>query len=232
MSTTVKIDSAASRVVWNKGRLVGQKRPLRPKEVWAIRVRLQIEDRKRDLALFNLPIDSKLRGCDLVSLRVDDIAAGGHVKERATIIQHKTGRPVQFENHGADAGFAAGVVERATDELRPTRLSEPGPRPASSHGAPVRAHCEWLDRGRGDGKQRIRHTLDAAHQGGADLPQNRKSQSGSATSRTRRLRGSCRASAEGREGRSCAPVKRLMAAMMVIASQEDYGCGGGRRANL
>ena len=62
MSTTVKIDSAASRVVWNKGRLVGQKRPLRPKEVWAIRVRLQIEDRKRDLALFNLAIDSKLRG--------------------------------------------------------------------------------------------------------------------------------------------------------------------------
>lgn len=94
MSTTVKIDSAASRVVWNKGRLVGQKRPLRPKEVWAIRVRLQIEDRKRDLVLFNLAIDSKLRGCDLVSLRVDDIAA---VKERATIIQHKTGRPVQFE---------------------------------------------------------------------------------------------------------------------------------------
>ena len=75
MSTTVKIDSAASRVVWNKGRLVGQKRPLRPKEVWAIRVRLQIEDRKPDLVLFNLAIDSKLRGCDLVSLRVDDIAA-------------------------------------------------------------------------------------------------------------------------------------------------------------
>ena len=97
MSTAIKIDSAASRVAWNKGRLVGQKRPLRAKEVWAIRVRLQIENRKRDLALFNLAIDSKLRGCDLVSLRVDDIAAGGHVKDRATIIQHKTGRPVQFE---------------------------------------------------------------------------------------------------------------------------------------
>ena len=97
MSTAIKTDSVASRIAWNKGRLVGQKRPLRPKEVWAIRVRLQIENRKRDLALFNLAIDSKLRGCDLVSLRVHNIAAGGHVKERATMIQHKTGRPVQFE---------------------------------------------------------------------------------------------------------------------------------------
>ncbi len=97
MSTEVKTNSASSRIAWNKGRLVGQKRPLRPKEVWAIRVRLQIENRERDLALFNLAIDSKLRGCDLVSLRVDDIAAVGHVRDRATIIQHKTGRPVQFE---------------------------------------------------------------------------------------------------------------------------------------
>ena len=97
MSTEIKTNSASSRIAWNKGRLVGQKRPLRPKEVWAIRVRLQIENRKRDLALFNLAIDNKLRGCDLVSLRVDDIAAGGHVRDRATIIQHKTGRPVQFE---------------------------------------------------------------------------------------------------------------------------------------
>ncbi len=97
MSTAMKTDSVPSRIAWNKGRLVGQKRPLRPKEVWAIRVRLQIENRKRDLALFNLAIDSKLRGCDLVSLRVEDISAGGHVKERATIVQHKTGCPVQFE---------------------------------------------------------------------------------------------------------------------------------------
>ncbi len=97
MSTAMKTDSVPSRIAWNKGRLVGQKRPLRPKEVWDIRVRLQIENRKRDLALFNLAIDSKLRGCDLVSLRVEDISAGGHVKERATIVQHKTGRPVQFE---------------------------------------------------------------------------------------------------------------------------------------
>lgn len=92
-----KSKNAQLRTPWNKGRLVGQKRPLRPKEVWAIRVRLQMKRRKRDLALFNLAIDSKLRGCDLASLRVDDIAAGGRVRDRATIIQHKTRRPVQFE---------------------------------------------------------------------------------------------------------------------------------------
>jgi hypothetical protein len=73
------------------------KASLRPKEVWAIRVRLQIKHRKRDLARVNLPIDSKLPGCDLVSLRVDDIAVGGHVRDRATIVQHKTSRPIQFE---------------------------------------------------------------------------------------------------------------------------------------
>ena len=97
MSTQIQTNSASSRVGWNKGRLVGQKRPLRPREVWAIRVRLQIKCRKRDLAMFNLAIDSKLRGCDLVSLRVDDVSSGGRVRERATIVQHKTGRAVQFE---------------------------------------------------------------------------------------------------------------------------------------
>jgi hypothetical protein len=69
-----------------------RKNPLKPKDVWAIRVRLQLEHRKRDLALFNLAIDSKLRGCDLVRLQVDDVCAGGRVRDRATIIQKKTGR--------------------------------------------------------------------------------------------------------------------------------------------
>ena len=82
---------------WNKGRLIGQKRPLKPKDVWTIRVRLQLEGRRRDLAMFNLAIDSKLRGCDLVRLRIDDVLAGGRARDRATVIQKKTGRPVQFE---------------------------------------------------------------------------------------------------------------------------------------
>ncbi|MTI02103.1 tyrosine-type recombinase/integrase [Roseibium sp. RKSG952] len=87
----------ACRPAWNKGRIVGQKRPLLPKHVWAIRVRLEIADNFRDLALFNLAIDSKLRGCDLVKLMVADVYAAGQVKERTSIIQSKTQKPVRFE---------------------------------------------------------------------------------------------------------------------------------------
>jgi integrase len=82
---------------WSRGRLVCQKRPLKPKEVWNIRARLQIDALRRDLAMFNLAIDSKLRGCDLVRLKIDDLFVGGGLRDRATIIQKKTGRPVQFE---------------------------------------------------------------------------------------------------------------------------------------
>ena len=82
---------------WNKDKLVGQKPPLKLKEVWAIRMRLQLAKHHRDLALFNLAIDSKLRGCDLVSLTVNDIATVTGVKSRAGVRQRKTGRPVQFE---------------------------------------------------------------------------------------------------------------------------------------
>ena len=97
MDTAIPLPVSCKRAPWNKGRLIGQKRPLKPKDVWAIRVRLQLQGRKRDLALFNLAIDSKLRGCDLVRLRVDDVCAGGRVRDRGTVIQKKTGRPVQFE---------------------------------------------------------------------------------------------------------------------------------------
>ena len=77
MSDQGMIEITARRGPWNKGRLIGQKRPLRPKDVWAIRVRLQIGGLARDLALFNLAVDSKLRACDLVALRINDVEAGG-----------------------------------------------------------------------------------------------------------------------------------------------------------
>ncbi|KZK81972.1 Tyrosine recombinase XerC [Pseudovibrio sp. W64] len=82
---------------WNRGRIVGQKRPLLPKHVWTIRVRLELAGKVRELALFNTAIDSKLRGCDLVRLKVVDVFTAGRVKERTSIIQSKTGKPVQFE---------------------------------------------------------------------------------------------------------------------------------------
>jgi len=85
------------RPAWNKGKLTGPKPPLRPSQVWAIRAKLDLEKRTRDLALFNLAIDSKLRGCDLVGLRVADVAPHGYAKDRANVRQRKTGRPVRFE---------------------------------------------------------------------------------------------------------------------------------------
>jgi integrase len=88
---------AADHAAWNKGRLMGQKPPLKLREVWAIRTRLELDKRPRDLALFNLAIDSKLRGCDLVSLRLGDVTHGNRIAPRAVIMQRKTQQPVQFE---------------------------------------------------------------------------------------------------------------------------------------
>ena len=88
---------AAKRIPWNKGKLTGAKPPLRPKHVWAIRTKLQMDQQARDLALFNLAIDSKLRGCDVVAVKVDDVAPNGYAVDRATVRQRKTGRPVRFE---------------------------------------------------------------------------------------------------------------------------------------
>ena len=89
--------ATCKRQPWNKGKIVGQKAPLKLKEIWAIRVRLQLSNRSRELALFNLGLDSKLRACDLVKLRVRDICHGDRVASRATVMQQKTSMPVQFE---------------------------------------------------------------------------------------------------------------------------------------
>ena len=98
-------NSMPARRPWNRGKLVGAKPPLRPKHVWSIRTRLQLENKRRDLALFNLAIDSKLRGCDLISIMVEDVAPRGCCLDRATVRQKKTGHPVKFEmteqNHGS-----------------------------------------------------------------------------------------------------------------------------------
>lgn len=91
------VNKAVRTEPWNKGRLIGQKLPLKLKEIWAIRIRLQLSERLRDLALFNLAIDSKLRGCDLVKVQVKDLAQGRSIFHRAIVMQQKTHSPVQFE---------------------------------------------------------------------------------------------------------------------------------------
>jgi integrase len=105
------------REPWNKGKLVGQKAPLKLKDIWAIRVRLQLSDRTRDLALFDLAIDSKLRACDLVKLRVRDVSHGERIAARAIVMQQKTQRPVQFEITEQTRDALTAWIQRAS--LRP-----------------------------------------------------------------------------------------------------------------
>src|SRR5262245_34247847 len=120
-----------ARPAWNKGKMPGPKPPLRPGHVWSIRAKLQLERRVRDLALFNLAIDGKLRGCDLVALRVDDVAPNGYAVDRATVRQSKTGRPVRFE---LDRGHAP-LARRLPASHGPRARPMPVPRPAGSRRA-------------------------------------------------------------------------------------------------
>ncbi|MCR9086187.1 MAG: tyrosine-type recombinase/integrase [Rhodobacteraceae bacterium] len=99
---------------WNKGRIFGPKRPLKPKHVWAIRVRLELAENHRDLASFNMAIDSKLRGCDLMRMKVVDVLASGQIKERASVLQSKTQKPVRFE---ISEGTRASLEKWMADEL-------------------------------------------------------------------------------------------------------------------
>jgi integrase len=110
--------SGMKRAPWNKGKMIGAKPPLRPKHVWSIRTKLQIEGRTRDLAMFNLAIDSKLRGCDVVALKVEDIAPTGYALDRATVRQKKTGRPVRFE--------LTEQTRQAVDDYLKVALKAPG----------------------------------------------------------------------------------------------------------
>ena len=135
----------APRKPWNKAKRIGPKPALQPKHVWAIRTRLQLAGRKRDLALFNLAIDSKLRGCDLVSLKVEDVAPHGYAIDRATVRQSKTGRPVRFE--------ITEQTRQATDEYLAASRKRPGDflfqgRRDKGHGLSTRQYArllsEWI----------------------------------------------------------------------------------------
>jgi len=120
--------AVARREPWNKGKIVGQKAPLKLKDIWALRVRLQMERRVRELALFNLGIDSKLRGCDLVKLKVRDVCHGEKVAARAIVMQQKTERPVQFEITPATREAVQAWIKqaglRSEDFLFPSRIHD------------------------------------------------------------------------------------------------------------
>src|SRR4249919_455945 len=125
MDTATETEGRA--IPWNKGKLLGQKPPLKLKEIWAIRIRLQVAQRARELALFNLAIDSKLRGCDLVGLHVHDVVHGSRVAPRAIVMQKKTERPVQFEiteqTRDAIAAWIAAAHLKSDQFLFPSRVT-------------------------------------------------------------------------------------------------------------
>ncbi len=122
------IKKPSNSIPWNKGKLIGQKPPLKAKEIWAIRIRLELAHRTRELALFNLAIDSKLRGCYLVALRVRDIVQGSRIASRAIVMQKKTHRPVQFEitetTRVAVTDWIAKAHIASDQYLFPSRLSK------------------------------------------------------------------------------------------------------------
>lgn len=121
-----KAQKHVSPTPWNKGKLIGQKSPLSMQDIWSIRMKLRNAGRPRDLALFNLALDSKLRACDLLNLRVSDVSNGETINNRATVLQQKTGRPVQFEITRKSRKAVGDWIERAglvgTNYLFPSRI--------------------------------------------------------------------------------------------------------------
>ena len=166
-----------------QGKLVGAKPPLRPSHVWSIRSKLQIEGRKRDLALFNFAIDSKLRGCDVVAVRVDDVAPSGYAMDRATIRQKKTGRPVRFELTD-QARLAIDDYLRLTGR-KPGQFLFAGRGKGDKRGLTTRQYARlvqewWLASA---STRRSLAALIAAHESGPDLSTNREFESGAALAR-------------------------------------------------
>lgn len=134
-----------NRVAWNAGKTVGTKRPLTQKQIWAIRFFLDRENRLRDRTLFDLAIDSKLRGCDLVKLKIGDLVAGAEIRTRAIVIQQKTGRPVQFELtsdvRGSLATWLARRCGSADDYVFPSRIDHTRPMSTRQY---ARLVDEWV----------------------------------------------------------------------------------------
>jgi integrase len=175
----VNATPAPKRVPWNKGKLTGAKPPLRPKHVWSIRTKLQIEGRARDLAMFNLAIDSKLRGCDVVAIRVEDVAAGGYTADRATVRQKKTGRPVRFE--------LSEQTRQAVDDYLKIAGKRPGEFLFTGRRGPDRTVCPArvrVDRKRRAGPKAVRDAFTATDKSYPDLPADWQSQGRPASART------------------------------------------------
>lgn len=159
---------------WNKGKLTGAKPPLQPRHVWAIRSRLLVEGRTRDLALFNLAIDSKLRGCDLVALKVADIAPNGYAIDRVTVRQKKTGRPVKFELTDQTRQAVDDYLEASKQETGRVSIRGAARRRSEHDDASVCPASSRLDGKHWPGFQDLWYPFAAPNKGDVDLPSNRQ----------------------------------------------------------
>jgi integrase len=170
MSDPIEVPEKSSRAPWNKGKLIGAKPPLSPRHVWSIRTRLQLEGRIRDLAMFNLAIDSKLRGCDVVAIKVEDVAPHGYAVDRATVWQRKTGRPVRFElteqTRQSIDDYMRVANKKSGEYLFVGRRGQ-----GSIHDdTAIRASGLRMDREYRPRPAEIRNALAEAHEGNAHLP--------------------------------------------------------------
>jgi integrase len=173
-----------TRTPWNKGKLIGVKPPLRPKHVWSIRTHLMIERQTRDLAMFNLAIDSKLRGCDVVALKVEDVAPNGYTIDRATVRQRKMGRPVKFELRDQMREAVDDYLRAAGKEARRISVHGQLPERPGHDDAPIRTTCLQMGRQHRARRQAVRHPLAPADKGYADLPAHRQLAGGPAPARS------------------------------------------------
>jgi hypothetical protein len=166
--------SRAPRAAWNKGKLIGQKPPLRPKHVWSIRTKLQMRGRVRDLAIFNLAIDSKLRGCDVIALRVEDVAPSGYAVDRATVREKKTGQPVRLElteqTRQAIDDYLLASGKKAGEFLFPGRRRSGNAMTTRQY---ARLVASWIE-SIGLDPHFFRNALTASDEGNADLPPHRQ----------------------------------------------------------
>ena len=180
--------SASRRGAWNKGKLVGQKAPFKLQEIWASRIRLQMQCRLRELALFDLGIDSKLRACDLVKLRVRDVCHGDRVAARAMVLQQKTQRPVQFEitqpTREALEAWIKSAGLKSDSFLFPSRVNTS---PHLGTRQYARIVHDWVGE-IGPRPYGVRHTLDAPNEADTNLSPDRESASGATAARSQQTR--------------------------------------------
>jgi len=178
MEDVAEAPARAEHEPWNKGKLIGAKQPLRSKHVWSIRTKLQVEGQNRDLAMFNLAIDSKLRGCDVVTLKVEDVAPGGYALDRATVRQKKTGQPVRFEMTEQTRQSVDDYIHAAGKKPGEFLfIGRHGPAQCMTTRQYARLVSGWV------GSIGLDHALSTSNEGHSDLSPHGKSESGTVTTR-------------------------------------------------